>query len=103
MSLKWSECTTRWRPPRLYDWLLVAALLMGVVWWLAPQNLPVLLYKLALVTLAGVVGYRLDRALFPYGRPHEWMHPGHHIIGVGCMLRRAIIVAAAMIGVTLGL
>lgn len=103
MSLQWTECVERWRPPRLIDWLLVAVALVALIWWLAPQNIPVLLYKLALVSLAGVVGYWLDRALFPYARPHDWMVDGHHLIGVGCMLRRAVIVAAAMIGVTLGL
>jgi hypothetical protein len=103
MSLKWEECVELWRLPRLLDWLLATCGLLALIWWLAPQNLPVIVYKLALVTLAGVVGYRLDRALFPYARPHEWMVDGHHLIGGVCMLRRAIIVSAAMIGVTMGL
>jgi len=89
--------------PRMSDWFVCAAVLLSLVAWLAPANLPVVMYKLSLVALAGVLGYVLDRSLFPYARPHEHFVDGHHAIGVGCMLRRAVIVAAAMIGVTMGL
>ncbi len=60
-------------PPRLSGWLLITILLMAAIWWLAPQQLPVTAYKLSLVTLAGVVGYWMDRSFFPYARPHVFM------------------------------
>jgi hypothetical protein len=63
----------------------------------APHQLGVLLYKLALVTLAAVAGYWIDRAVTPYARPDRCDHAAQ--AGV----RRAIIVAATMIAVGIGL
>ena len=112
--------------PRMSGWLFIMVLLMAAVWLLAPHQLMVSLYKLSLVTLAAVVGYWLDRSLFPYARPHYFILPtaqefpaplsaehGHiwsPAVSSGtmpdlaswCMLRRAIIIAAAMIAVSLG-
>jgi hypothetical protein len=114
----------------MLDWLLAAVVLMLFVWQLAPQQLPVSLYKLSLIALAAVAGYWIDRSLFPYARP-DWFlalvsdddeddepvasgpdgdvfearlavdQPMLRLMGVA-MLRRAIIVAAAMIAVGLG-
>lgn len=80
--------------------MITVGLLLAVL-ALAPQQLPVSLYKLSLVTLAAVVGYWLDRSLFPYGRPDELqiVDPAH--FGVA-MLRRALIVSASMIAMGLG-
>ena len=114
----------------MVDWLLLAIVLALAVYLLAPQQLPVSLYKLSLVALAAVAGYWLDRSLFPYARPDVFLalapfedadyddagnpHIANHIsleckpddvllrlMGV-CMLRRAIIVAAAMLAMGLG-
>ena len=57
---------TRWR---MTDWLLVALALALVVFLIAPQQLPVSIYKLSLVSMAAVAGYWIDRSLFPYARP----------------------------------
>lgn len=115
------------RLPRMLDWLVYALVLALAVWLLAPQQLPVSLYKLSLVSLAAVAGYWVDRSLFPYARPDAFLafdaddepeeasgpdgemlvlrqtcdQPLLRLMGV-CMLRRAIIVAAAMISVSLG-
>ncbi|WP_307867060.1 putative holin [Variovorax sp. E3] len=85
----------------------------------------VTVYKAHLLSLGGWVGYWLDRALFPYDRPHTYLieddpleaEPceveGVHGLAMGtlsvagsnfgtAMLRRAIIVAAALICVGLG-
>jgi ABC-type spermidine/putrescine transport system permease subunit I len=104
--------------------------LLVLVLWAAPQQLPIIAYKLALVTGAGVAGYGLDRALFPYARPHvvdsltdtfdpatgEYARPhvvdtaGDNFVSdaklklfVTAQVRRAVIVAAAMLAVGLGL
>lgn len=111
--------------PRLSGWLFITLALALLVALLAPQQLPVSLYKLSLVTLAGVVGYWLDRSLFPYARPDHFLacedelpptmdHQGPSVFrevlrdpdqlrlaGV-CMLRRALIVAATMVAMGLG-
>lgn len=108
--------------PRMSGWLFIVLLLMVAVWLLAPHQLMVSLYKLSLVTLGAVLAYWLDRSLFPYARPHEFFgrvtqfekppEPGESFslgciddkrdIACACMLRRAIIIAAAMIAVSLG-
>ena len=127
---------TRWR---MSDWLIVALVLALVVWLMAPQQLPVSIYKLSLVSMAAVAGYWIDRSLFPYARPDgqlarellEAQLPeavpleaymadpvdcgtddacalaeavdctSVHLL-IGAMLRRALIVSAAMLAVSLG-
>lgn len=129
------EWLLRVKRARMLDWLGVAALLSVLVWLMAPQQLPVSVYKLSLVAMAAVAGYWLDRSLFPYARPDLFLEL--HVAEAGkdeakaveffsfteqhsaeqlsdasrtdqlrlfglCMLRRASIVAAAMIAVGLG-
>lgn len=115
------------RLPRMLDWLVYALVLVLAVWLLAPQQLPVSLYKLSLIALAAVAGYWIDRSLFPYARPDMFLgfdaedepeetegpegdtlflrastdQPLLRLMAA-CMLRRAIIVAAAMIAMGLG-
>lgn len=123
----WSH-KLRQRSPRLTGWILITLALLVCVGLVAPQQLPVSLYKLSLVSLAAVVGYWLDRSLFPYARPDmfmdladgpdDWMEgfgpegfnleltvtpePALlHLMGVA-MLRRAIIVGCAMLAMGLG-
>lgn len=124
---------------RMADWALMTVLLWGVVALLAPQQIPVSVYKMSLVALAAVMGYWVDRSVFPYARPDlffELTAPGRNAAGEttftdlggalsfaeartaldlqgasngdlvalarAAMLRRAIIVAAAMLAVSLG-
>lgn len=128
--------------PRLSLWWALALLLLALVWLMAPHQLPVTIYKLSLLSLAAVAGYWVDRALYPYARPHAWLRPlwaplpplppqsgdpqhgvtsdGVSFVGgelsclapdeitpddvIACvaMLRRALIVAAAMLAIGLG-
>jgi len=86
--------------PRMFDWLLVTLVLVASIYVLSPQQLPVSLYKLSLITMAAVVGYWIDRSLFPYARPDELVLT--KIERSVSMLRRAIIVGCAMLAVSLG-
>jgi len=111
---------------RLFIWVLSAVVLIGIIALLSPQQLPVTLYKLSLVSLAAVIGYHLDRALFPYASPGSYLvenwktmtfypvirersepeYPvvsGYELIFATVLLRRAVIVTAVILGVTLGL
>lgn len=88
--------------PRMTDWLLITLILIGLIAWLAPQQLPVSLYKLSLITMAAVVGYWIDRSLFPYARPDDRSLATSDVLQACAMLRRAIIVGAAMLAVSLG-
>lgn len=116
------------RLPRLSGWLLITLLLSICVALIAPHQLPVSLYKFSLVSLAAVVGYWLDRSLFPYGRPDAFLPTNVEVplpdldqpesiegisgilvqdqsmmvlLGIA-MLRRAIIVGSAMLAMGLG-
>jgi Putative 2/3 transmembrane domain holin len=89
------------RAPRLWGWALITIVLVVAVWGLAPQQLPVSLYKLSLVTLAAVVGYWLDRSLFPYARPDKFEFEHATLFGL-TMVRRALVVGCAMLAMGLG-
>jgi len=68
--------------------------------------------------MAGVAGYWLDRELFPYARPDEFMSqavsvggpfvpnrsvaPNQQIVFAAAMLRRAVIVGCAMLAIGMG-
>ncbi|MAO60904.1 MAG: hypothetical protein CL543_09105 [Alcanivorax sp.] len=105
------------RIPRFTDWLLIAVGLLLAIAVIQPQQLPVVLYKGCLVALGGVVGYWIDRRLFPYARPHEAVKAhmkalsrsdgdaaiGHGLIAALAMMRRAVVVLACVLGLTLGL
>ena len=57
--------TPLFKKPRLSGWLLTSVLLLGTIGLVSPQQLPVVVYKLSLITLAAVLGYWLDRSHFP--------------------------------------
>ena len=51
--------------------LVITVLLLASVGVWAPQQVEVILFKICLVTLAALLGYWVDRVIFPYGRLHE--------------------------------
>jgi hypothetical protein len=90
--------------PRFWFWALLSVVLMFVLGQVSPQQLPVVLYKMALVVFGCSLGYWVDRALFPYDRPHTYAETGEDLIPRGlAMLRRALIVLTCVLGLTLGL
>lgn len=88
--------------PRMTDWLLITLVLLTIIALLSPQQLPVSLYKLSLITMAAVVGYWIDRSLFPYARPDQITIGRMDVLIAAAMLRRAFIVGCAMLAVSLG-
>ena len=111
---------------RLLSWVVSTLCLMAIIGALSPAQLPVVLYKLALVSVAAIIGYHLDRALFPYASPGSYLkdkwqkretklpnrdgakpeYPvcdGYLNVFAIVVLRRALIVGAVILGVTLGL
>lgn len=85
---------------RMGEWLLISILLLVAIYFTAPQQLGVSLYKLSLITTAAWVGYWIDRSLFPYARPDALTLAD--IERAASMLRRALIVSAAMLAASLG-
>ena len=47
----------RVKSARMYDWIAISVALWFLVWLMAPQQLPVSVYKLSLVAMAAVAGY----------------------------------------------
>jgi hypothetical protein len=83
---------------RLAECILLALLSMAIIAYVSPQQLTVTVYKVSLVSLFALIGFRLDRMIFPYARPDKVL-PAQQPLA---WLRRAIIIAAAIIGGTLG-
>lgn len=100
--------------PRLTLWIVTSIVLMAFLGLIEPQQLTVLVYKLLLVSAAAVMGYWLDRSLFPYARPHVLVNlpapddccecaRNMRLTAGLAMLRRALVILAVVIGVALGL
>lgn len=85
---------------RMVECLLISLGLLAGIYAVSPQQLPVVIYKLALLTTAAWAGYWIDRTLFPYARPDKCTY---QTVETTAMLRRAIIVGSAMIAVSIGL
>ncbi len=102
-------------------WLLITLLLLWFLSQVAPQQILIVPYKLALITLSACVGFWLDRSFFPYARPDGYLvgnwhdstglvigdanHPvvsGYTMVFAIAMIRRALIIAATVIGFALG-
>jgi hypothetical protein len=121
--VKLSESIPLWlRAPRNSLWFIAALVLLALIALVSPVQLPVVLYKAALVALAAVMGYLLDRALFPYARPDGYLQrdwrfgsdepqfaadypvvKGYEHVYAAAMLRRAVLVGVVVLGIALGL
>ena len=104
----------RWR---LFFFGLVALGLQIALLLISPAQVPVVLYKLALVMLAAILGMFFDVAVFPFATPDSYLDddwkraPGADFaIAKGYLwpfvmacLRRAAVVAAFVVAVSVGL
>ena len=81
---------------RMIQWLIIAAIFYAVALNVAMPQVQTLCWKLGNVTVASFVGYWIDRRAFYWARLSETSLPILH-------LRRAAIMAAAMLAVALGL
>ena len=103
---------------------VVTVLLLAFLMVLSPLQLPIIVYKAALVSFAACVGVWLDRAIFPYARPSgylktDWRQdpdaagddgvPDFEICSqylvpfAVATIRRGIIVGGVILGMCLGL
>ena len=90
--------------PRMWEFYIATIILIGLIWIISPQQLPVTIYKLSLISLAGLIGYRLDLSLFPYARPDTFANGLVNDLRFSAsMIRRAIIVGSCILGVSLGI
>ena len=83
---------------------IITALLLVSVLLISPAQLPVIIYKASLVTLAAILGYWIDYLLFPHMRPG--INDGNDqdpIIRSSISIRRALIILATILGMSLAL
>jgi hypothetical protein len=108
--------------PRLFWCFLIALILFLLLAFIAPQQVPVMLYKVGLVLAAGYCGFLLDRWVFPYAQPGGYLATpwaegigfkegkADHAIAPYCTrqflaacYRRTAIICGCMLAVGLGL
>ena len=84
--------------------VLVAILLLGAVFLISPAQIPVIIFKASLVSLAAILGYWIDYLLFPHMRPcvidKTEKDP---IIRASIAIRRAIIIFGTILGFSMAL
>ena len=96
------------KAPRMFIWILIAIALAIAVFFTSRHQLPISLYKLHLATAAGVAAYFFDRVLAYYARPDAFLGedgrplPGCELAFYSSQQRRAIIIAAWVIGILVG-
>ena len=95
--------------------ILCGIVLLSALLFFSPAQGPVVAYKLALVVVAAIAGMVFDFLAFPYALPSsyldkDWREDPDFPIATGyfrpfcaTMLRRAVIIAAFVIAVALGL
>lgn len=92
---------------RMMPWLLAALVCTVVVGIIAPHQLAVLAWSLSKLCLGAYLGYWIDRSVFYYARPGSIRVPTVNsppmaIVVAASMLRRALIMAAAILALGLG-
>jgi hypothetical protein len=87
---------------RLGAWWLMTALALIVVVLVAPHQTGVLVYKVCQVTMAILLTYGADRALFRYA-PGITADMPRDTMSAARVLARAIVALAIIIGLTVGI
>jgi len=84
--------------------VVVSILLLTAVFLISPAQIPVIIFKASLVTLAAILGYWIDYLLFPHMRPgiidKIEQDP---IIRASIAIRRAIIIFGTILGISMAL
>ena len=84
--------------------VLVTLLLLGMVFIISPAQIPVIIFKASLVSLAAILGYWIDYLLFPHMRPGVIDKiEKDSIIRASIAIRRAIIIFGTILGISMAL
>lgn len=83
---------------RTWPWLFAAVITTAIVAAIAPYQIGVLVWSLSKLALGAYLGYWIDRSIFPYARPGSVANTHRHMAAI----RRAIIVAASVLALGLG-
>lgn len=97
-----SKVATVQHARRWGGWWIAGFVLVGVIGFIASQQLPVLLFKASQVCIGLPLAYVADRTLFSnapdvdYGMPRD-------VVSGARLIARAIVALAVVIGITIGL
>ena len=84
--------------------VVVSIMLLSAVFIISPPQIPVIIYKASLVTLAAILGYWIDYLLFPHMRPGNAEKTGQDpMIRASIAIRRAIIIFGTILGMSMAL
>ena len=84
--------------------VVISTMLLLSVLLLSPAQIPVIIYKASLVTLAAILGYWIDYLLFPHMRPGKIDKTEQDpIIRASIAIRRAIIIFGTILGMSMAL
>ena len=100
-----STCIKKLKSNR-FVFLLATLLLLATTAVLSPNQVPLVLYKLNLVTLAAVLGYWIDILLFPAMRPvvdDPYPSNVHPNVLAAIVIRRSLIIFGSILGISMGL
>jgi len=95
---KWAD-----RIPRMSGWSVVTVALVLAIYYVSPKQLEVVTYKTLLLTLAVVLSYHADRAIFKRVRDRLGPDMPRDIFAAARLLARALIFLGCVLGLTLGL
>ncbi|AVI04935.1 hypothetical protein [Alteromonadaceae phage B23] len=89
---------------RAGPWLIFTIVMAAIVGFLYPHQLGVLLWSLTKLSAGAYLGYWIDRTIFYYGRPGDIRHKDLEtaVLIIGSMIRRSLIMAAAILALGLG-
>lgn len=87
--------------PRLTGWLFLTIMLMGLIAWIAPHQIQVTAYKVSLVTLGGVIGYWMSRAVVKM-RMDSILVAGQYTLAAALLIYRGVCVGCGMLALSLG-
>ena len=84
--------------------VVVSIILLTAVFLISPAQIPVIIFKASLVTLAAILGYWIDYLLFPHMRPGVIDKIEQDpIIRASIAIRRAIIIFGTILGMSMAL
>lgn len=90
---------------RIWPWLFLALVFTCIIAFVAPYQIGVLVWSLSKLSLGAYLGYWIDRSVFHYCRPHAFIEHRPAVqpeVLTASMIRRAIIIAASILALGLG-
>lgn len=86
----------------MWDWALASVLSLIAVAWFAPQQLSIIVFKGCLIAIATCMAFWVDHSLFK--RAHDRIEGADQrdLYSSMCLLRRALIFMACVLGLALG-